>query len=212
MKKLVPFAIVFLILFTFNTKAQDLEGKYTIQRAIDGILNKNAGTVEIKKLVYIDTGRIYSRNELGENDRLIKMGDLYYKISKYIPDDEYEFIEFIDGAFSKRKVTVRGNGSGSLGNEVELSCPLTNPQNHDLSTREELEYRGADDYLYQMRWRASLEPGVIVIKHWRDDNPDQIYDITEILVKQGSAQEQSGTVMSQWLIDVTKSTAKCVLL
>jgi uncharacterized protein (TIGR02145 family) len=49
-----------------------------------------------------------------------------------------------------------------------------------------------------------LEPGVIVRKH-QDPEHKELYDITELLVKQGSVQEQNGWVMAQWLIDLTKS-------
>jgi len=216
---------IFFLFVAINSKAQDLVGTYTIQRANDGVLNKNVGSVEIKQLVYRDTStrvrmrkteyneiRYYNEwgqpEDLGKYGKIVTLNDGYHIVNTFIPENEYEFIEFSNGIYTKRKLTVNGNGSGNYGNQVEISCPLTNPQNRELSNREELDYRSNENYLFNTRWRASLEPGVIVRKHYRGDNNQELFDITELLVKQGSVQEQNGTVMSQWLIDLTKSPAK----
>jgi uncharacterized protein (TIGR02145 family) len=61
-KKLATLATIFLFFFTFNIKAQDLSGTYTIHRATDGVLNRNAGTVELSKysLIIERGGSLYS--------------------------------------------------------------------------------------------------------------------------------------------------------
>lgn len=59
-RTLASLASMFLFFFTFHTKAQDLSGTYSIHRATDGVMNKNAGTVELRKYALIPGGSLYS--------------------------------------------------------------------------------------------------------------------------------------------------------
>jgi uncharacterized protein (TIGR02145 family) len=208
-KKLATLATIFIFFFTFQTKAQDLSGTYSIHRATDGVMNKNIGTVEIKRLIYIDTGRIYSRSELGENDQLINKGGFYYKISKYIPDNEYEFIEIIDGATIKRRMTINGNGSGTFGNELELTAPLTNPQNRNYTPTNDgwkswMEYANIDNasYPYLLRRHETESKAVLNSEGKRVQGRD--CDVFEMLVKVGSPPYELGWSLSDNAIKSTE--------
>jgi uncharacterized protein (TIGR02145 family) len=61
-KKSATLATIFLFFFTFQTKAQDLSGTYSIHRATDGVMNKNIGTVELSRysLTVNRSGSLYS--------------------------------------------------------------------------------------------------------------------------------------------------------
>jgi uncharacterized protein (TIGR02145 family) len=211
--KTTTLATIFLLFFGLKAQAQDLIGTYTIQRATDGILNKNVGTVEIQQLVFRDTSaRVRMRKteyneiryydewgqpvDLDANGKVVTLSDGYHIVSTYLPDNQYQFIEKLGDQVTKRIITVNGNGSGTWSNEVFVSTPLTSIKNYSQVAEE------SDDNEYL--WSASLEPGVIVRKH-QDPEHKELYDITELLVKQGSVQEQNGWVMAQWLIDLTKS-------
>jgi uncharacterized protein (TIGR02145 family) len=213
LKKSLTLATIFFLFFALNTKAQDLIGTYTIQRATDGVLNKNVGTVEITQLVFRDTSvrvrmkkteyneiRYYDEwgqpVDLEENGQIVKLNDGYHIVYSNTPDNQYQFIEKLGDQVTKRILTVNGNGNGTWSNEVFVSTPLTSIKNYSQVAEE------SDDNEYL--WSANLEPGVIVRKH-QDPEHKELYDITELLVKQGSVQEQNGWVMAQWLIDLTKS-------
>jgi uncharacterized protein (TIGR02145 family) len=213
LKKSLTLASIFFLFFALNTKAQDLIGTYTIQRATDGVLNKNVGTVEITQLVFRDTSarvrmkkteyneiRYYDEwgqpVDLEENGQIVKLNDGYHIVYSNTPDNQYQFIEKLGDQVTKRILTVNGNGNGTWSNEVFVSTPLTRIKNYSQVAEE------SDDNEYL--WSANLEPGVIVRKH-QDPEHKELYDITELLVKQGSVQEQNGWVMAQWLIDLTKS-------
>lgn len=223
LKKLVVLASVFFL--SYSAKAQDLIGIYNIQRATDGVLNRNIGTVEIKQLVYRDTSRtvrmkkteyneIRYYDEWGqpqdfhekENDQIVRLSDGYHIVYTNIRETEYQYIETFGDQVTKRIITINGNGSGTYNNEVDISSPLTSFKNYTQVTEELSKGKNSDSrtLFNEYLWSASLEPGVIVRKHLRDKNIDNLCDITELLVKQGSVQEQNGWVMSQWLIDLTK--------
>jgi uncharacterized protein (TIGR02145 family) len=220
-KKSATLATIFFLFFTLNTKAQDLSGTYTIQRATDGVLNRNVGTVEIKELVYRDTsvkiaGKKTEYNEityynewghpldLDANGKIVKLSDGYHIVSTFIPNNQYQFIEKFGDQVTKRIITINGNGSGTYGNQVDISSPLTNFQNLNQVEGELVKSENGRSIYNEYLWDASLEPGVIVRKHVNREH-QELYDITELLVKQGSVQEQNWWVMSQWLIDLTKS-------
>ena len=118
-KKSATLATIFFLFFTLNTKAQDLYGTYTIQRATDGVLNKNLGTVEIKELVYRDTsvriaGKKTEYNEityydewgqpldLDANGKIVKLSDGYHIVYTNIPDNQYQYIEKVGDQVTKR--------------------------------------------------------------------------------------------------------------
>ena len=220
-KKSATLATIFFLFFTLNTKAQDLYGTYTIQRATDGVLNKNLGTVEIKELVYRDTsvriaGKKTEYNEityydewgqpldLDANGKIVKLSDGYHIVYTNIPDNQYQYIEKVGDQVTKRIITINGNGSGTYGNQVDISSPLTNFQNLNQVEGELVKSKNYGTMYNEYLWEASLEPGVIVRKHVNREH-QELYDISELLVKQGSVQEQNLWVMSQWLIDLTKS-------
>jgi hypothetical protein len=144
--KTTTLATIFLLFFGLKAQAQDLIGTYTIQRATDGILNKNVGTVEIQQLVFRDTSaRVRMRKteyneiryydewgqpvDLDANGKVVTLSDGYHIVSTYLPDNQYQFIEKLGDQVTKRIITVNGNGSGTWSNEVFVSTPLTSITN-----------------------------------------------------------------------------------
>lgn len=221
-KKSATLATIFFLFFTLSSNAQDLIGTYTIQRATDGVLNKNAGTVEIKELVFRDTSvtvrmkkteyneiRYYDQwgqpQDFHANDQIIRLSDGYHIVYTNIPENQYQYIEKVGDHVTKRIITINGNGSGTYGNEVDISSPVTNFKNYNQVTEDIAKGENYGRSMYcEYLWSGSLEPGVIVRKRVNREH-QELYDITELLVKQGSVQEQNGWIMSQWLIDLTKS-------
>jgi hypothetical protein len=122
-KKLAVLASFFFL--SYGAKAQDLIGTYTIQRATDGVLNRNVGTVEIKKLVYRDTSRTVRMkkteyNEIryydewgqpqdfheNENDQIVRLSDGYHIVYTNIRETEYQYIETFGDQVTKRIITI----------------------------------------------------------------------------------------------------------
>lgn len=178
-KKSATLATIFFLFFTLNTKAQDLSGTYTIQRATDGVLNRNVGTVEIKKILHYYKG--------GESDNV------------------YEYKEFINGGCKTSKIKVNGNEIEAPLADGTFKSDHTILDYDELNDgwNSWIEYANIENvyYPYLMRGHETETKALYNSEGKRVNGRD--WDVKEMLVKKGSRPEEFGWMLNE---NAVKST------
>ena len=179
-KKSATLATIFFLFFTLNTKAQDLSGTYTIQRATDGVLNRNVGTVEIKKILH------------------------YYKGEE--SDNVYEYKEFINGGCKTSKIKVNGNEIEAPLADGTFKSDHTIRDYDELNDgwNSWKEYANIENvyYPYLMRSHKTETKALYNSDGKRVNGRD--WDVHEMLVKKGSRPEEFGWSFTKSFVQSTE--------